>query len=773
MAQRARTLALYLMLSACLSGLAGCKTAVRAPDPLVGEAPAVNAPVVAQSPVVARSPDRPTTRVSSFFAGLDPLAARVDVRPTDVVAPLRAEQVLIASITDSAGRPLPGRRVEWTLEGPGAIVDVDDRGRLLIRGGKTDDQHAVGFTEHFERRVVRTNSSAFTILPGQSWCIVSGTADGDTHVTAYAPEVANGVANRALVVQHWGDAAFTGPPPSAGRPGTEQFLSTSVFRRDDRRPLAGYAVRYHILDGPAAVFLPAQTTETVVVSNTTGAAPVVVSQTAPLAGRTRIGFEVLRAGNVVVGHGETYADWQGANVSLTALLPSTTAIGQETPCTLVVNNAGAVDARYLTVRTTIPEGCRLIRTEPPANQQGQELIWTVGAVNGRSQQSLQAILQPDHAGAVTVQANMTTEDGRRDDKTATCAVTPPLAPKLKVTHNGPDTSLVGAPVAYQITVQNEGTGPATNVMLKAAFGGGLEYADGQTKAETSVGTLAAGESRTVILPAHVKRIGDAKMTVTAFGDGGLVAPAERSLKVHDPRMTLKLTGPAHGYVGQPAQWDLKVCNVGDEPLTQATISDILPPGLVFVEATEGGRLQGRQVVWNIASLAPNEQKQLRLTTTSPRPTPQTTVTATATARASGDGPSAADVRVKSDATINVLGLPSYKMTVEDRDDPVSVGGRTAYRIQVTNTGSLPGDHVQVTATIPAQMRVLTAYGPTAYRVDGGRILFAPLASLSPGQMLTYIVEVGALKAGEARFRAELTTGTMREPLVKEESTNVR
>ncbi len=291
-----------------------------------------------------------------------------------------------------------------------------------------------------------------------------------------------------------------------------------------------------------------------------------------------------------------------------------------------------------------------------------------------------------------------------------------------------------------------------------------------------MGTLAAGESRTITLPAHAKRVGDAKMSVTAVGDGGLVVPAERSLKVHDARMTLKLTAPPHGYVGQPTLWDLKVCNVGDEALTQAIVSDILPPGLVFVEATEGGRFAGPATcVWAIASLAPNEQKQLRLTTTSPRPTPQTTVTATATARASGDGPAAADVRVKSDATIAVLGLPAYKMTVEGRDNPVAVGGRTAYRIQVTNTGSLPGAGVQVTAAIPGRMRVLTAYGPTAYRVDGERITFRkPLASLSPGQTLTYIVEVGALKAGEgAAFAAELTTGTMREPLVKEESMSVR
>ncbi len=767
MAQRVRSLASVLLAAACLTGLAGCTSAARPPDPLVGAPPAA-APLPPPALVVAR----PSDRVTSFFAGFDPLASRVDVRPTDIAGPVRSEQVLIASITDSAGRRLPGRRVEWTLDGPGAIVEVDDRGRLLVRGGKTDDQHAVGFTEHFERRVSRANSAAFTIEPGQSWCIVTGTADGDTRVTAYAPEIANGVGNRAIVIQHWGDAGWTPPPPSVGRPGTEQFLSTNVFRRDDRQPLAGYSVRYHILDGLGAVFLPDQTTETVVVSNATGAAPVVVSQPTPQVGRTRIGFEVLHAGNVVVGHGETSADWQGASVSLAAVIPLTATIGQETACTLIVNNAGAVDARYLTIRATIPEGCRLIRSEPQANQEGQQLVWTVGAVNGRSQRSLQAVFQADHAGTIIFQASMTTEDGRRDDKSATCSVTPPPAPKLKVTHNGPDNALVGSPVAYQITVQNEGTGPATNVMLKAAFDGGLEYGDGQPKAETVVGTLAAGESRTVTLPAHAKHIGDAKMSVTAVADGGLTAPAERALKVHDPRMTLKLTAPPRGYVGQPTIWGMTVCNVGDAALTQVVVSDILPPGLVFVDATEGGRLQGRQAVWTIPSLAPNEQKQLRLTTTSPQPTPQTTMTATAAARASADD-HAADVRVKSDATIAVLGLPAYKMTVEDRDDPVMVGGRTAYRIQVTNTGSLPGDRLQVSATIPAQMRALTAYGPTAYRVEGGRITFAPLAALSPGQMATYIVEVAAQKAGEARFRAELTTGTMREALVKEESTNVR
>ena len=121
----------------------------------------------------------------------------------------------------------------------------------------------------------------------------------------------------------------------------------------------------------------------------------------------------------------------------------------------------------------------------------------------------------------------------------------------------------------------------------------------------------------------------------------------------------------------------------------------------------------------------------------------------------------------------MLGLSAFTMKVEQRDGPVEVGARTAYRVLVKNTGSLPGEAVKVTATIPAEMRMVTAYGPTTYQMDGNRLTFVPLQMLAPGQTLTYIVEVEAVKAGEARFRAELTTSTLYEPVVKEENTSVR
>ena len=125
------------------------------------------------------------------------------------------------------------------------------------------------------------------------------------------------------------------------------------------------------------------------------------------------------------------------------------------------------------------------------------------------------------------------------------------------------------------------------------------------------------------------------------------------------------------------------------------------------------------------------------------------------------------------AALEIRGLPAVRMKVSDRDDPVDVGKQTGYRIEVTNQGSLPASDVQVVAVVPDEMRVLDARGPTTAKVEGQRVTFPAVASLAPGQTLTYTIEVQALKAGGVSFRAELTSAAQREPIVRVETTNVR
>ncbi len=411
MAERGRRRTPPLLIAALLAGLAGCVGPARPHDPLLGPAPAAPAAPAPPAPhTEAKPPDTLPPPAP------DPKAARLDVRPIDAALATHADQVLIASVVDEAGRPLPGRRVDWSLEGPGAIVAVDERGRLLQGGRKTSDRTAVTFTAHFEQTVhpsweaaaARDSSKDFPVGRGQTWCVVMSAQEGLTHVTAAAAEV--GGNNRVVVTQHWADADWAPPPAAAGRPGGQLFLETSVLRRGTREPLPGYSVRYRILDGPPAQFLPSQAVEAVVAAGG-GVAPVVLAQTAPQPGRNRVGVELLGKTGEVVARGETVADWQGPDLSLSAVFPPTATVGQEAPLTLAVVNAGPVDSRPVTVRVVVPDGCKYVRSDPPAAAQGAELVWTLPARRRGGRRTVQAVFTTDRVGPVTARASLTTDEG--------------------------------------------------------------------------------------------------------------------------------------------------------------------------------------------------------------------------------------------------------------------------------------------------------------------------------------------------------------------------
>src|SRR5262249_22615491 len=75
----------------------------------------------------ARTQARPAGRGSS--ADIAPPSDRLRVRALQpATSPVRQQVVLVASVTDPDGGPQKGQRVEWMLEGAGAILEVDEGG---------------------------------------------------------------------------------------------------------------------------------------------------------------------------------------------------------------------------------------------------------------------------------------------------------------------------------------------------------------------------------------------------------------------------------------------------------------------------------------------------------------------------------------------------------------------------------------------------------------------------------------------------------------------
>jgi uncharacterized repeat protein (TIGR01451 family) len=723
---------------------------------------------------------------ASYFSNFDPHAVKLVVRPVESCSPARQQHVLIATVYDEKGQPRRHRRVEWMVEGAGNIVEVDESGYFPGRGYKVDNKYAVSYTDYFEHRITRGNTNPnddFVIRPGQSWCVITSAAEGDTHVTVYAPEISNWQDSRVYVTHHWIDAQWT-PPVAAAQPcGTEHVFTTNLFRPSDNRPLPNYRVRYRILDGPPAVLLPSRSQEFASLSDLRGNASVAIAQLTPGAGSNRIAVEVIPATDpaspsapgIIIGRLETRVDWLAPAVSLNLEGPPTATVGDEARYTIAVNNTGRLESKALTVRYAVPRGLQVVRSEPPALVDGEELVWTLGTLPAAGTRSLQVVLRTTREEQANGRVTVKTEEGLRDERTITTLVT---RPGLKVAMNGPPNGAVGVPVTYQLTVNNPGTGAVDHVVLEAKFDEGLEAEVKANPIRLRLDTpLGPGQARTVPLTLTPRRPGKLNVQVTASA-GKLTEQAASAVEVRDASVKLSLVGPKDCFAGRTGTWDLTVTNPGQVPLANGVLRDLLPPELQFVSATEGGQVEGSGVVWNIGLLQPGITRTFKVTANCVRVAPaavQHAVVSGEPSLSSGGeapaAPSGGTVRAEAEAKVEVRGLSAFRLNVAGRNGPVEVGNPAVYTIEVTNQGTLPGNQVQVTATVPEQMRFVAA-GPGEYRVDGQKVTFAPRDGLEPGQTWTFTVSVMTLKVGDARFQAELRSATLREPVVVQQSTTV-
>ena len=98
------------------------------------------------------------------------------------------------------------------------------------------------------------------------------------------------------------------------------------------------------------------------------------------------------------------------------------------------------------------------------------------------------------------------------------------------------------------------------------------------------------------------------------------------------------------------------------------------------------------------------------------------------------------LQVQAESAIEINGLPAFRLEMQDLNDPVEVGGKTQYRIDVLNTGTMPGNQVQIRATVPKQLKVTNANGPSQPTITADEVIFPPVDSVPPGQKLSYTIE---------------------------------
>ena len=462
----------------------------------------------------------------------------VRIAPNRVMAPVGSEVVLKSSICGADGYLHADRRVEWLLsrDGAGQFVDVGDRGQVdLFRWPwdtprKIDNWYAIGATAyapHCVHRGTPDPNDDVQVVRGEAWITVSSAVEGTSQVTAVAPDVANWQFRQATTTIYWIDAQWVFPPSTSAEAGRPHVLTTTVMRRSDGAPLAGWTVRYNVPSGGASLGY-ASGDHVDVPTDAAGRASVEVSPNDVSGGTANVGITILRpplvgpnaSPQLEIGRGLTTITW---------------GTGQS------------------------PQSPTPITTQPQ--------------------------LQPTPAPApIPTRPTPPIPGGPSSTVPYTAPQTAPQTgpPRLeaRLTNVGPTAAALGEYVSFDLTVTNTGESTARNILIYDRFDAGLSHEMDTEKRNAiqndQMRDLGPGESATIALTFKVTAAGQLCHEVTVSADGAASVTQRGCATGRQAAVQVRIQSVRQQVVGQLAEYIVSVQNVGDVPATDLEIVQEFP-----------------------------------------------------------------------------------------------------------------------------------------------------------------------------------------------------
>lgn len=448
---------------------------------------------------------------------------------------------------------------------------------------------------------------------------------------------------------------------------------------------------------------------------------------------------------------------QEPSVSVEWIGPANAQLNRPMNCQILVRNTGPAPVHQVAVRHRLTNGVTCKQSEPIAAAEHGELVWNVGTLLPGQQRRIDLQLVASQRGAVNCQAQVTFAASAGQQVQV-------RQPQLLVKLRAPEQTVVGETVNLLFTVANPGDGVAELVKVKALLPDGLESTRGRS-VEMDIGNLAPNENRTLQISCLAKSSGAHKAIVTANADGNLSASAAAVTDVLQAKLDLVVSGPKLRYLDRHAVYQIKVTNPGSAPAQNVTLNEAVPAGFKFHSATGGGRWEehAKSVSWQLGDLMPGQTREVSI---------DLLAAATGDHRLLAQVASSRGVRTEASAVTRVEGSSALVIELSDVDDPVEVGGETAYEIRVTNAGTKTETNLELSCTLPEQVQFKGAksIAGVRHRIEGREVTFDPLPRLAPKADVIYRITVRGLQAGDVRFRTRIRADGMPEPVLREEST---
>jgi gliding motility-associated-like protein/uncharacterized repeat protein (TIGR01451 family) len=339
----------------------------------------------------------------------------------------------------------------------------------------------------------------------------------------------------------------------------------------------------------------------------------------------------------------------------------------------------------------------------------------------------------------------------------------------------------GDQLTYNIVVSNQNQVPAINVVVSDELPAGVSFvsaSDGGTyNAQTNtvtwmMGNLAADASFTLNLVVQVNMDVADGTVITNFAvanNDNADFPAESNpapvtVIARADLMILKGADVGSAYNGEQITYTLTVTNMGPSAAQNVVVSDLLPPQVSFVSASDGGvyNAEGHSVSWNVASMA--AQASLTLTIVVQVKMDVAAGTAiTNFASVSSDTEDPDQGNNQASVTVTGSGPRADVQVVKSVDGGVILAGNNfSYTITVTNNGPSAATNIAVVDILPAQANFVSAGQNGTYNA-GARSVTWNIPSLAAGQSQSFTITLyvpsdvrgGTMMVNEVRANSDV------------------
>ena len=444
-------------------------------------------------------------------------------------------------------------------------------------------------------------------------------------------------------------------------------------------------------------------------------------------------------------------------LSVQKIAPTEIQVGKPAKFRIQVRNVGNRPANDVVVRDPIPQGTRLLGSTPRAELVNGELYWQLGTLSVGEERELEINAKPTAEGEIGSVATVTFTT--HASVKVRCTL-----PQLALRLSAPDEVMVGGEQRVKIELHNPGSGDATGVVLLENVPEELRHTAGPAL-EFEVGTLRAGETRKMELVLTAEKAGPVINRIIARGDGDLEVEQEIKFEVIAPELQIGVEGPGRRYLNKPATYTVHVGNPGTATAKDIELTTKLPKGMRFVRANNLGEYDSatHAVYWSLAELGKGTVGAVKLTTLP---------TVSGDHEIQVEGKASQGLEDQTTQHILVEGIAAVTFKVTDLEDPIEVGGETTYEIHVINEGSKAANDVQVTATLPSGMSIVSAEGKAGHSIQSQTVVFEPLENLAPKADTTFRVTAQGVQPGHQRLTVQIGHSELTEPLRTEENTRV-